>query len=113
MISEFIFKKLITNSYSEDSSIECVSIKSKFAGFEISFYAWKDNGYKLVVEDFGYSKNGEWVQLQPTINQLTVMNDSLVSELHRLQHLESEKYKEGVIQMQFEEDCFKYKEIGF
>ena len=113
IISDFIFKKLSKKCKPEDSNIECIGLKGKFAGFEMDFYAWKNKGYNLEVNDFGYYENGIWVTCEPTLAQKGFMQILLSNELQRLESIENKKLIAESQQIQFEKDCYQYMEVGF
>lgn len=95
---------LMNHMYHEDSSLEMLSLKSKYNGYQISFYATPDDNYQLYVEDFGFEIDGNWVQLEPTIDQIMTMEDALAKELQRLYDVEDEKDIEAIRKAQHAKD---------
>lgn len=112
-ISDIIFKKLAKNAIPEDSSLECVALKAKFLDYVIDFYAWKNKGYQLEINDFGYYENQIWINCTPSLKQIGFMQMLLSNELQRLESIENKKLIAEAQQIQFESDCYKYGEVGF
>ena len=104
------WKSLMRCLYSDDSSTECLSLKAKNNSYQISFYAWADTGYKIVVEDFGFEENGKWNQLDPTIEQIEAMEDALAKELQRLFNIDDEKELQNSINVQNRKDEMLHRE---
>lgn len=101
---------MLLKSTDTDSNIECVYFKSKYNFHEASFYAWKDTGYKLQVEDFGFFEKGVWHQVEPTVHQIESMEDAIAKELERLRDIEFEEMLENQRNLEDREDINGHRE---
>lgn len=90
-LDDKMFKALTMNIKPIDSDLDCVALVASIGAYQLSFYALRDNDYKLYVEDFGYRELSKWVQIKPTPCQLLTMNDLIAQELKRLQDQEDEQ----------------------
>ena len=60
---------------------QIIGFRSKFKNFEISFHACNEDGYDLIVEDFGQMVSGKWVQIVPLAYQIDEMNDKIFKKM--------------------------------
>lgn len=89
------WRGLMNLKVQEEIDAECISFKSKYSGHELSFYAWKNEAYKLQVEDFGFFERGVWIQVEPTVHQIEMMEDAISKEIERLRNIEFEEMLEN------------------
>lgn len=104
------FRGLMYFKTKENQDADCISFKSKYNGHEVSFYAWKDTGYKLQVGDFGFFEKGLWIQVEPTVHQIETMEDAIARKLHILHELEDEKEFNAMVNKQDQADIIKTSE---
>ena len=84
-IGDTIFYFMIKNAVCDTKDdTEIVGFTSLWMNYEISFYINTKAQSKLIVDDFGYLKNGEWVQCQPTKIQLALMQQCTTKKLEQL-----------------------------
>jgi hypothetical protein len=65
--------------------LETIGFRSKHSNYHLSFYGCADEDYNVLVEDFGCITDNDWKQLEPTKEQITIMQNTInnkVSELH-------------------------------
>ena len=68
------FNKLITSLKLENDP-NCIAFSAKYQNYELSFYA--DENDNVIVEDFGFMRRHNWVQLEPTKMQLAKMQTKI------------------------------------
>ena len=93
-ITAKIFDALIKCAKVETGNdIGTVGMGATFINYSIGFYASSDDNYKVIVEDFGMMKKGDWIQLEPTENQLAEMQKIILNKVEgiRLSNQESEE----------------------
>lgn len=90
-LDQKMFKALTMNLKPIDSDLNCVALVASLGAYQLSFYALRENDYKLYVEDFGYMENMKWMQVKPTPDQILTMDDLIAKELKRLQDKEDEQ----------------------
>jgi len=96
-----IFNSLIQNIKLDTGTkdIETIGISANFGSYSISFYGKMEDNYKVIVEDFGMTKNNScWVILEPTQKQLDKMQKSI---LDKVEHVK-EVLKESEEDMEWE-----------
>ena len=87
-----------------DSDIETVFLKGYQSGYEINFYGLAENGYELIVEDFGRNSKKGWEQYEPTTMQLKVMKDLLKREVDTVYRENGEKKAQEKLDMRFKKE---------
>ena len=65
-----LIEKLECQSWEINGSI---GFSAKFNNYGLSFYADAEDGFKLMVEDFGRMMSDKWEQLEPSKKQLEKM----------------------------------------
>lgn len=89
-MSTAIFNSLVTKlKPSEDSSLsECAALEAHHGSYSIEMYKWE--GDDLSFDAFGYMTcTKKWVQLEPTTEQLSLLEQKMKQEIDRLQEEKS------------------------
>lgn len=91
------FNQLVKNiSCDTGDDLSVIGFVAKHENYEINFYGNEDEGFVLRVEDFGFTENGVWNQLNPTDEQMSVMTKILSDK--------KEELFENVVEDEFEEE---------
>lgn len=79
-IPDEIFDKLIENITNENSVSYHLVLESKYANYEIGFFASEDDNYQLQYDDFGRMRKNKWEQLEPTERQIKIIQHLMNKE---------------------------------
>lgn len=93
-------------------SLDSVAFTASNYGYTIGFYAQQLNGHKLVVDEFGHFVKGEWVECEPTKEQLDYLEDLLKKEINRIKGVIGQEELEEAYAMQQEADEMRYGTPG-
>ena len=81
-----VFKGLMGNLKCETGDdVDIIGFISKFKSYEISFAGFMEDGYDVIVEDFGKMSSGKWIQMEPSEYQLDIMKLKIDSKRMDLQ----------------------------
>ena len=104
------FKGLIENLKCETGTDnQTIGFRSKFNNFEMSFCGHNEDGYDVMVEDFGRMCSGKWVQMEPMAYQIDEMDTIIFNKIVEL--AESRRLADKA-QIQLEIDNDKYGTEG-
>ena len=95
------FNKLITSLKLENDP-DCIAFSAKYQNYELSFYA--DENDNVIVDNFGFTKRHNWVQLEPTKMQLAKLQTKIDEQLKILKN----EAKENDYDKDFKGDHYDY-----
>lgn len=92
--------------------VETIGMMAQNFGYVISFYGTVQSNYDLIVEEFGCFQNGDWVECEPTEEQMDKMKLVLAKEIQRINTLIEEDALEEARALQEEADEMRYGHPG-
>lgn len=85
-IGQTTFSRLMVSAECDYwSPSECVGFNSTQANFYCDFHGVPEDGFKVVVGDFGKFVKGEWSQMQPTDSQVLEMQTMIYTKVKQLE----------------------------
>ncbi len=106
VISKKIFNNLLKNVECDTGNDkEDIGFSSKWMNYEIGFYINDGDEDTILIDDFGFMKNGSWTQCEPTSFQREKMKEILVKKLNEIYEQE---IQEGIEAQELEEDRREY-----
>lgn len=94
-MSNEIFNKLISKLDNSNSQSDHLVLEAKLGVYEIGFFASEEDQFQVQVDDFGRLHNGKWQQMQPTNQQLKVMEGLFNKELETQRELDQAYEREN------------------
>lgn len=91
---------------------DCVGMSATLACHSISFYGRREDGFSLVVEDFGHMKKSKWTQLEPTPGQIDTMRAKLTDKVREADDALMEIEAQEAFRAQDEADLMRYGTPG-
>jgi len=93
-------------------NLDSVAFTASNYGYTIGFYAEQSNGHKLIVDEFGHMVKGEWVECEPTNEQIEYLENLVKKEIKRVTDwMEGEKLEEAYA-LQLQADEMRYGTPG-
>ncbi len=93
-------------------SLDSIAFTASNYGYTIGFYAEQSNGHKLIVDEFGHMVKGEWVECEPTQEQLNHMERLIKKEINRIHGVIEQEELDEAYALQCEADETRYGTTG-
>jgi hypothetical protein len=108
-----VFLNVMQYAESENGDeMDVIAFTASNYGYTIGFYANQEDGHKLIVDEFGHMVKGEWVECEPTKEQINYMENLIKKEIKRIKGVKEQEEVEHAYALQCEADEMKYGHPG-